>query len=163
MNNVNFEAVKQMAATCAAMQMLLSGDREIPDLHILGGTSFPEAHSAEIGTAAKQGRSTLIVTFQCDGPEALVDKILFLNASKKKKTLSISFCSLVQSEDGKFALRLVGREQAIESVFSRSGNRLISRLVKDDSARAIAELKGLKALLAKAATAECQERSFQVA
>lgn len=93
MNNVNFEAVKQMAATCFAMQMLLSGDREIRDLHILGGTSFPEAHSSEIGKATKQGRSTLIVTFQCDGPEALVDKILFLNASSKKKTLAISLCS----------------------------------------------------------------------
>ena len=163
MTNQNFEAVKQMAATCAAMQMLLSGDREIRDLYILGGTRFPEAQSAEIGKATKQGRSTLIVTFQCDGPEALVDKILFLNASCKKKTLSISLCSFVQSEDGKFALRLAGREQPIESVFSRSSNRLVSRAVKDDSTRGIAEMNGLRALIAKAATRECQEQPFQVA
>ena len=163
MNNVNFEAVKQMAATCFAMQMLLSGDREIRDLHVLGGTSFPVAHSAAIGAAAKQGRSTLIVTFECDGSEALVGNMLFLNASSKKQTLSMSLCSFVQSEDGKFALRLAGREQPVESVFSRSSNRLVCRPVKDDSARAIAELNGLQALLAKAATAECQERSFQVA
>ena len=163
MNNVNFEAVKQMAATCSAMQMLLSGDREIRDLHVLGGTSFPAAHSAQIGRAVKQGRSILNVIFKCDGPEAVVDKILFLNASSKKKTLSISFCSFVQSEDGKFALRLAGREQPVESVFSRSSNRLVSRSVKDDSARAIAELNGLRALIAKAATADCQKQPFQVA
>jgi len=163
MNNLKFEAVKQMAATCSALQMLLSGDREIRDLQIFGGTSFPEAHCAKVGTAAKQGRSTLIVTFNCDGPEALVDKMLFFNASsKKKQTVSISFCSFVKSEDGKFALRLAGREQPIEHVFSRSSNRLICRPVKDDTARAIAELNGLQALLAKAAMPECQERSFQV-
>lgn len=143
--------------------MLLSGDRQIRDLHILGGTSFPQAHSAEIGKVTKQGRSTLIVTFQCDGPEALIDKILFLNASSKNGTLSISFCSFVQSEDGKFALRLAGREQPVESVVSRSSNRLVCRPVKDDSGRAIAELNGLRALIAKAATAECQEQPFQVA
>lgn len=163
MNNVNFDAVKQMAAICSAMQMLLSGDREISDLRILGGTSFPVAHSAAIGEAAKQGRSTLIVTFECDGSEALVGSMLFLNASSKKQTLSMSLCSFVQSEDGKFALRLAGRERPTESVFSRSSNRLVGRPVKDDSARAIAELNGLQALLAKAATPECQERSFQVA
>jgi len=163
MNNVNFEAVKQMAATCASMQMLLSGDREIRDLHILGGTSFPAAHSAHIGRATKQGRSTLIVIFECNGSEAIVGSMLFLNASSKKKTLAISLCSFVQSEDGKFALRLAGREQPTEHVFSRSSNRLVGRRVKDDSARAIAELNGLRALLAKAARPECQEQPFQVA
>jgi hypothetical protein len=90
MNNLNFEAVKQMAATCSALQMLLSDDREIRDLQIFGGTSFPEAHCAKVGTAAKQGRSTLIVTFACDGPETLVDKMLFFNASSKKKQWATS-------------------------------------------------------------------------
>lgn len=163
MNNLNFEAVKQMAATCAALKMLLGGGREISQFQVYGGTGFPEAQSDQIGTATKQGVSTLMVTFRCEGSQALVDKMLLFSVSKNKQQLSISYCSFVQSEDGRFALRLMGRNQPTEHVFSRSSSRLVCRPVKDDSTRATAELNGLQALLTKAAEPACQERPFQVA
>ncbi len=160
MNTLNPAAVKQMAATCVALPLLLSGDRKMRDLNFIGGIGSPEVHSELIGREAKLGRSTLIVTFILDGAEALIDKMLFFNAgSKKKQSLSISYCSFVQSEDGRFALRLVGREQPTESVFSRSSKRLVSRRVNNDAAWATAELAGLQALLAKAATPECHENA----
>ena len=162
MYNVNPAAVKQMAAICAALPLLLSGGRQIRDLNVIGGTGFPEEHGEFIGREIKLGRSTLIVTFTLDGSEAVVDKMLFLNVSSKKQQFSMSYCSFVQSEDGRFALRLVGREQPTESVFSRSSNRLVSRPVKSAGAWAMAELNGLQALLAKAATPECQENTYQV-
>lgn len=157
MNNVNFEAVKQMAATCAAMQMLLSGGGEISDLRIFGGASFPRPHSDQIARTAKPGCLTLIVAFKCNGSETLVDSMLLLDASSNKKMLWIGLYSFVQSADGKFALRLAGRGQPTEWIFNRRSNRLVSRPVKDDTDRGIAELRGLQALLAKAATPECQE------
>lgn len=101
-------------------------------------------------------------TFKCDGFEFLVDSMQFLTASSKK-ALSTSLFSFVVSEDGKFAVRLARREQPLESVFRLSRNRLVSWPIRDDSARAIAELNRLQALFAKAATTECQEQSFRLA
>lgn len=89
--------------------------------------------------------------------------MLLLSVSRNKQQLTISYCSYVQSEDGRFALRLMGRDNPTEHVFSRSSSRLVCRSVKDDSTRAIAELNGLQALLAKAAEPACQDRPFQVA
>ena len=157
MNNMNSETVKQMAATGAALQLLLSGDREIRDFHILLGTSMPDSEIVRIGYAAKEGRSTLGVTFKCHGSEALVENLFFFKPFVKQQLMSMSVCSFVQSEDGKFALRVARREQPTEHIFSRSSNRLVSRPVKDDTGRAMAELRGLQALLAKAATPECQK------
>lgn len=163
MSNVNSTAVKQMAAICVALPMLLAKDCNLRDLNVIGGTHFPEQHGDMIGKQAKLGRSTLVVTFVLDGSEVLIDKMLFFHMpSKKKQILSISFCSFVQSEDGRFALRLVGREQPTETVFSRTSNRLVIRPVKNNGAWAMAELNGLQALLAKAAMPECQESTYQV-
>jgi hypothetical protein len=163
MNNIEIEAIKQMAATCAALKMLLGGGSEISHFQVYGGTGLPEGQCDQIGMATKQGISTLMVTFQCEGGQALVDKMLLFSVSKNKQQLSISYCSFVQSEDGRFALRLMGREDPAEHVFSRSTSRLVRRKVKDDSLRATAELNGLQALLTKASEPTCQKKPFRVA
>lgn len=163
MRNLNPAAVKQMAAICVALPTLLSGTCKMRNLNVITGTGLPEVHGDFIGREAKQGRSTLIVTFTVDGAEALIDKMLFFNMpSKKKQILSISYCNFVRSEDGKFALRLVGRDHPSESVFSRSSDRLINRPVKADGTWAMAELTGMQALLAEAATPECQDNVYRV-
>lgn len=163
MNNVNFAAVKHMAATTAAVKMLLGAGHEIERFQVYGGTGFPENHGDQLGLATKQGISTLMVTFRLEGDQALVDRMLMFCVDKKKQQLCMSFCSLVQTEDGRFALRLMARDNPAEYVFSRSSRRLVLRKVADDSTRAVLELMGLQALLARAAEPDCQERSFQVA
>lgn len=162
MNNLNFAAVKQMAATCAALKNLLGEGREIVRFQAMGGNGFSEGQGDLIGAATMQGVSTLAVTFRCEGEQALVDQMLLMAVSKHKQ-LTISFCSFVRCGDGRYALRLMNRDQPTEYVLSRSSGRLVCRSVKDDSARAAAELEGLRALLAKAAEPACQDRSFQVA
>lgn len=163
MNNVKFAAVKHIAATTAAVNMLLGAGQEIDRFQVFGGTDFSEEHGTRLGVATKQGISALMVTFRIEGDQVLVDKMLMFYVSKNKRQLSMSYCSFVQAEDGRFALRLVGRDEPTEYVFSRSSRRLVVRRVADDSNRAVAESKGFQALLARAAEPDCQASSFHVA
>ena len=126
MNDLNYKAIRQMGATCVALQHLLSGDRAIDDLHIFAATSFTDAYNAQISRAVKDGHSSLFVTFRCDGSEALIDKLYFFKVSAKENTLEMSFCRFVKSRDGKFALRLAGRRHPMETIYSRSSNRLVT-------------------------------------
>ena len=155
MSNSNIAVVKMVGATCSAMRMLLGDDQDINDLQIIATFGHPKEFAHPMAGAALQGRSTLVVVFTQEGRDALIDNILLAHAALNKKSTTIGCCRFVQSDDGRFALRFLERDDPLETIVSRGGRRLVSRTVKNDKNWATAELKGMKALLEKAAAVGC--------
>lgn len=75
---------------------------------------------------------------------------------RPKGEINIGTGNFVQKADGSFAVLSLNRDKPYEYFFSRGGRRLERRAVTDDSHRAVMEMRGLQALMAKAATPGCR-------
>ncbi len=155
--------VTQMAAISAAMRMLLSGQQlaKPDDLLIAAADGLTEALAEMMMLHAGSDCSTFLAIFQVEDDTALLEKILIVDASTKKGQINVGAGKFVQKADGSFAILSANREAPHEYRFSRSGRRLLRRAVEVDSSRAAMEIRGLQALLAKAASAECQTDALQ--
>ncbi len=159
MNNT----VTQMAAISAAMRKLLSNDplAKPDDLLIAATDGLTEALVEMMMSQAASNCSTFLAIFEVEDQTALLEKVLVVDASTTKGQINIGAGKFVQKSDGSFAVLSANREEPYEYRFSRSGRRLLRRAVEVDSSRAAMEIRGLQALLAKAASAECQAEALQ--
>lgn len=151
-------AANQMASMSAAMRMLLSGDRLAkPDnLLIAAASGVSESILDMMMSHAMQGRSTFLAVFDVEDDIALLAKIMIFDGSTKKGEINVGNGKFVQRADGSFAILSINRDDPYLYRFSRGGRRLERRAVSDDCKRAIMEMRGLQALVAKAATPACQ-------
>ncbi len=154
MNN----AANHMAAMSAAMRMLMSNDRRIKpdDLLIAAASGVSESILDLMMSHALEGRSTFLVLFHVEDDTALLEKIMIFDGSTTKDEINVGNGKFVQRADGSFAILSIDRDEPYLYRFSRGGRRLERRVVSDDSNRAIMEMRGLQALIVKAATSACQ-------
>ena len=157
MNN----AANQMAAMSAAMRMLLAGHRLAkPDnLLIAASNGVTEPIVDLMMSHAIAGRSTFLALFNVEDDTALLERVMICDGSTQKGEINIGGGSFVQTASGSFAIRSANRDAPYEYVFSRRGRRLERRAVLDDSNRAVLELRGVQALMAKAATPACRDEA----
>ena len=160
MNN----SVTHMAAVTAAMRMLLAGDRIVKPsvLLIAASTALTKSLIEMMMFHAAAKRSTFLAIFRDEDGTALLDTIVIVDASTKKGEISICGGKFIRKADGSFAIRSNNSDDAYEYRFANSGRRLIRRAAYGRGDRAVMELNGLRALLAKAATPECQEEAAQL-
>lgn len=154
MNN----AANQMAAVSAAMRMLLAGDPLIkPDDLLIAAVNEVTGSVVEFMVShAMQGRSTFLAVFNVDEGTALLERVLICDGSTLAGEINIGAGSFIQKANGRFAIRSANRDAPYEYFFSRGGRRLARRGVADDSDRAAMKLRGLQALMVKAATPACR-------
>ena len=156
--------VTQMAAISAAMRMLLAGNlRAKPDDLLIAASNGLTAPIVEMMMAhAANKRSTFLILFHVEGDRALTEKVIIVDASTKKGEINIGGGKFILKSDGKFAISSMNREEPYEYRFDRSGRRLVRHKVRGDCNPAVMELRGLQALIAKAATFECQREAIQL-
>ena len=151
-------SVTHMAATSAAMRMLLARDPLTKPADLLIGASnelTTPLIEMMMAHAAHQ-RTTFLVIFQVEGDLALLEKVIVVDGSTEKNQINIGAGKFVQRADGRFAIRSLNNARPYEYTFSRDGRRLQRRPVKHGGDEAMMELRGLQALLAKAETPLCQ-------
>lgn len=151
-------AAAQMAATCAAMRMLLAGDRlaKPADLLIAASNEITTPLIEMMMVHAAEGRSTFLALFHVEDGTALLERVMIVDGSTKKGEINIGGGKFMQKANGSYAIRSINRTEPYEYGFSRGGRRLERRAVIDDSNRAVMEMRGLQALIAKAGTSECR-------
>jgi hypothetical protein len=151
-------AANQMAAMSAAMRRLLASDRlaKPRNLLIAAADGVTEGIAAMMMSHAREGRSTFLAIFQVERDAALLERVLIVDGSTKKSEINVLCGKFVQKADGSFAILSANRAQPYEYYFGRGGRRLERRPVGDDSNRAVMEMRGLQALMAKAATPACR-------
>ena len=157
MNN----AANQMAAMSAAMRMLLARDPLIkPDDLLIAAANEVTAGVVDLMMShAIAGRSTSLAVFHVEEGAALLERVLICDGSTSMGEIQIGVGSFIQKASGSFAIRSANRDAPNEYFFSRGGRRLARRPVADDSDRAVMEVRGLQALMAKAATPACREEA----
>lgn len=102
----------QMGAMSAALRMLLAGnDTSKPaDLMIAASTGFDAQIGELMMSNAAKSRSTLLALFVVEDGTALLDKIMWVDATSKKGEINIGAGKFVQWPDGRFSiLSLAGR------------------------------------------------------
>lgn len=158
-------AVTQMAAMSAALRMLMAGDplSKPADLFIAASNELTQPLIQTMMSHAANRRSTFLALFKVEGDTALLEKVIVVDGSTKKGQINVSGGKFVQKADGVFAILSLSRAEPYEYSFSRDRRRLQRRSVKDVSDRAMMELRGLQALLAKAETPDCQAEAHGAA
>ena len=148
----------QMAAMSAAMRILLAGHplAKPDDLLIAASDEVTAPILQMMMSHAANKSATFLALFQIEDDTALLDKIMIVDGSTKKGEINICGGKFVQKPDGTFVILSVARDEPYEYCFSRRGRRLIRRAVSDDSNRAVMELRGLQAIIAKAGTPACR-------
>ncbi len=149
--------ITQMAAMSAAMRMLLAcNQRTKPnDLLIAASNELTGQLIEMMMSHAAERRSTFLALFRIEGDTALLERIMIVDGSTKKDEIYVGGGKFVQKADGSFAILSISREP-YEYGFSQGGRRLVRRAVKDDSNRAVLELRGLQALISKDQTPDCR-------
>jgi hypothetical protein len=149
--------ITQMAAMSAAMRMLLAcNQRTKPnDLLIAASNKLTGQLIEMMMSHAAERRSTFLALFRVEDDTALLERIMIVDGSTKKDEIYVGGGKFVQKADGSFAILSISREP-YEYGFSQGGRRLVRRAVKDDSNRAVLELRGLQALISKAQTPACR-------
>ncbi|MXO76180.1 hypothetical protein GRI40_13255 [Altererythrobacter aerius] len=152
-------ALIQMGAVSAALRMLLANHQlaKPNDLLIAAADGVTETIIEMMMSHAFAGRSTFLAVFRTEDDIALLDRIMVVDGTSKKGQIDVCIGKFVRKADGTFALRSANREKPYEYVFDRGGRRLKRWAVKDDRDRAMMEIRGLQALMEKAATAACLE------
>ncbi len=151
-------AANQMAAMSAAMRMLLANDQRAKpgNLLIAASNQVTEPILDMMMSYALQGRSTFLALFHVEDDTALLEKIMIFDGSTKKGEINVCNGKFVQRADGSFAILSINRDEPYLYRFSRGGRRMELRVVSDDRNRAVMEMRGLQALIAKASTPGCQ-------
>ncbi|MGI8943348.1 MAG: hypothetical protein ACR2FJ_03780 [Qipengyuania sp.] len=152
------DPITQMAAMSAAMRMLLACDQRTKpnDLFIAASNELTGQLIAMMMSHAAERRSTFLALFRIEDNTALLERIMIVDGSTKKGEINVGGGKFVQKADGSFAILSINRDEPYEYGFSQGGRRLVRRAVKDDRNRAVMELRGLQALIAKADTASCR-------
>lgn len=154
-------AATQMAAMSAAMRTLLAGHPLAkPDNLLIAASDEVTAPVIEMMMShAANRRSTFLALFHIEEDTAFFDRVMIVDGSTKKGEVNICGGKFVQKPDGKFVIMSIARDKPFEYCLSLGGRRLLRRAVSDDSNRAVMELRGLQALIAKAATPACQDEA----
>lgn len=151
-------AATQMAAMSAAMRTLLAGHPVAkPDNLLIAASDEVTAPVIEMMMShAARRHSTFLALFHIEDDTALLDRVMIVDGSTIKGEVNICGGKFVQKPDGKFAILSIARDQPYEYCLVKGGRGLERRAVDDDSNRAVMELRGLQALIAKAGTPACQ-------
>ena len=151
----------QMAAMSAAMRTLLAGHPLAkPDNLLIAASDEVTAPVIELMMShAACEYSTFLALFNIEDDTALLDRVMIVDGSTSKGEVNICGGKFVQKPDGKFAILSIARDQPYEYCLIKGGRSLVRRAVSDDSNRAVMELRGVQALIAKAGTPACQEEA----
>lgn len=152
-------AVIHMGAVSAALRMLLANHplTKPNDLLIAAADGVTETILKMMMSHAFAGRSTFLAVFRTEEDNALLEKIMIFDGTTKKGQIDVCVGKFVRKADGTFAVRSANRDKPYEYIFDRGGHRLKRRAVKDDRTGAMMEIRGLQALIDKAATPVCLE------
>lgn len=152
-------AAIQMGAVSAALRMLLANHQVTKpnDLLIAAADGVTETIIKMMMSHAFAGRSTFLAVCRTEDDNALLEKIMIADGTTKKGQIDVCVGKFVRKADGTFAVRSANREKPYEYIFDRGGRRLKRWAVKDDRDRAMMEIRGLQALMEKAATPACLE------
>lgn len=155
-------ATNQMAAMSVAMRMLLANHplTKPTNLLIAACDGVAESTLDMMMRHGLEGRATFLAIFEVAEDIAFLAKVMIVDGATTKGEINVCNCQFVQKTNGSFAIRSMNRDQPYEYSFTRGGRRLQRRAVKDDSDRGIMEIRGLQALLAKAATPACRAEAF---
>ena len=154
--------VTQMAAISTAMRMLLADNiRAKPDdLLIAASTGVTPSIAEMMMGHATDKRSIFLIIFHIEDELALMEKVMVVDGSTAKGEINIGCGKFVRKPDGSFAVLSISQAKPYEYRFNRSARRLVRRAVREEGNRALMELEGLQALIAKAATVECQTEAI---
>ena len=152
----------QMAATSAALRMLLADHslRKPDDLLIAASNGVSLGVLNMMMSHAFDGRSVMLVLFDVDDDLALMSRVMVVDGSTTKGQINIGGGKFVRKADGTYAIWSINRDDPYEYGFSGSGRRLVRRAINDDSNRAILEIRGMQALIAKAGTPICLGEAY---
>lgn len=152
------DIVTQMAAVSAALRMLLAGhpERKPDELFVVASTGTTPELLDTMMSHALGGRTTFLAMFDVEEDRALLSRVMVVDGSTTKGQIQIGGGKFVKRADGSFAILSISRDDPYEYSFSSNGRRLQRRSVPDSKNRAMLELRGMQALLTKAATAPCQ-------
>lgn len=155
------DPVNQMAAMSAALRMLLADHplRKPADLRIAASNGVtPEIIDMMMSSAAA-GRATFLALFDVEADTAILSRVMIVEGSTTRQQINIGGGKFVQKADGSFAVLSIDRNDPYEYILSKDGRRLKRQAVPDSKDRGLMELRGMQALVAKAATAACQDEA----
>ena len=152
------DPMNQMAAMSAALRMLLADHplRKPVDLRIAASNAMtPEIISMMMSSVAA-GHATFLALFDVGADTAFLNRVMIVEGSTARQQINIGAGKFVRKADGSFAVLSIDRSNPYEYTFSKDGRRLKRQAVPDSKDRGLMELRGMQALVTKAATAACQ-------
>ena len=153
--------VNQMAAMSAALRVLLADHplRKPVDLRIAASNEVTPEIISMMMSSAVAGGATFLALFDVEADTALLSRVMIVEGSTAKQQINIGGGKFVKKEDGSFAVLSINRDDPYEYTFSKDGQRLKRQAVPDSKDRGLMELRGMQALVIKAATAACQDEA----
>lgn len=154
-----------MAAMSSAIRKLLSGKPNTkPETLLIAAAQEPtQAIIAQMLSIAKTGGTTFLALFSVEDDAVLLDRIMIVDGTTNPQIIQVGCGNFIEKADGTYAIASLSVEDGYEYVFNRGGRELKRRTVVHASDRALMEMRGIQALITKAASVACQAEAATAA